>query len=211
MNKLKSSIREIATLIVGEIIVSLLVIGGFFLFGPFKETSLLSMIIGVSVGSLIIILNYLFLILTVNRLINEYLALRGNSEMTPEEILDFTTKHSMKIQNAIKISFLVRLITMVGALVAAFVFIEYINPIATVIPILAYRVILTVGELIRRKFNNQPNPENFILYNTEADGYEEIDEDDESSKDSELAEDSLTALELSAESDENYSPKEADK
>lgn len=189
MNKLKSSVYEVSILIVGEILVSLLVIGGYFLFGPFDETSFTSMVIGVSVGSAVIIVNYLLLILTVNHQINNYLSLRGSREMTPEEILTFTTEHSMKIQNAIKLSFLVRLLTMVGALVAAFVFIDFINPIATVIPILAYRFILTLGELIRKKFNKQPNPENFILYNTEADGYEEITEDTEADV---LAEDTET-------------------
>jgi hypothetical protein len=138
--------------------------------------------------------------------------------MTPEEILTFTTEHSMKIQNAIKLSFLVRLLTMVGALVLAFVFIDFINPIATVIPILAYRFILTLGELIRKKFNKQPNPENFILYNTEADGYEEITEDTDDTEADVLAEDTEAAAlaegseELSStyENDANYSQKEAD-
>lgn len=230
MNKLKSSVYEVSILIVGEILVSLLVIGGYFLFGPFAETSLISMVVGVSVGSAVIIVNYLLLILTVNRQINNYLSLRGSREMTPEEILTFTTEHSMKIQNAIKLSFLVRLLTMVGALVLAFVFIDFINPIATVIPILAYRFILTLGELIRKKFNKQPNPENFILYNTEADGYEEITEDTDDTEADVLAEDTdvteadalaedteAAALaegseELSStyENDANYSQKEAD-
>lgn len=230
MNKLKSSVYEVSILIIGEILVSLLVIGGYFLFGPFAETPFTSMVVGVSVGSAVIIVNYLLLILTVNRQINNYLSLRGSREMTPEEILTFTTEHSMKIQNAIKLSFLVRLLTMVGALVLAFVFIDFINPIATVIPILAYRFILTLGELIRKKFNKQPNPENFILYNTEADGYEEITEDTDDTETDALAEDSdnteadvlaedtdAAALaegseELSStyENDANYSQKEAD-
>ena len=98
---------------------------------------------------------------------------------------------------------------MVGALVAAFIFIEYINPIATVIPILAYRIILTVGALIRKKLAKQINPENFILYNTEADGYEEIDEEDEPKEADELPE-GESDLESSAQK-ENYSQKEADK
>ena len=239
MNKLKSSVYEVSILIVGEILVSLLVIGGYFLFGPFDETSLISMVIGASVGSAVIIVNYLLLILTVNRQINNYLSLRGSREMTPEEILTFTTEHSMKIQNAIKLSFLVRLLTMVGALVAAFVFIDFINPIATVIPILAYRFILTLGELIRKKFNKQPNSENFIFYNTEADGYEEITEDTDDTEADALAEDAEAvalaegsdnteadvlaedteaaalaegSVELSStyENDANYSQKEAD-
>ena len=38
MNKLKSSSYEVAILIIGEIIVSLLVLGGYLLFGPFAKT-----------------------------------------------------------------------------------------------------------------------------------------------------------------------------
>jgi len=178
MNKKKSSLSEILILTLGEILVSLLVVGGFFLLGLQKDYSYISIIVGVSVGSLVIIANYIFLRITVNRQINSYLELRGSREMTPEEILEFTTKHSLKIQNTIKISFLVRMASMVGALVVAFIITDYINPLATVIPILAYRPILSFGEMFRKKFNKTPDPKNFITYDTEADGFVEISDDD---------------------------------
>lgn len=179
MKQGKSIFKETLILALGEIIVSFATVGGFLLLGPFEGVSLPSIIIGASVGSAVIILNYFFLHLFVNRLIDKFLAMRGNNEMSPEELLKFTTEHSMKIQNAIKISFIVRLGSMVGALVVAFSFQAYVNPIATVIPIVAYRPILTVAEIIRKKINPAPapNPESFITYDTDEDGYVEISDD----------------------------------
>lgn len=181
MKSNKSVFKETLILVLGELIVSLGIVGGYFILGPFKDVTTISIILGAALGSVVMILNYFFLHLFVNRLIDNFLAIRGTREMTPEELLQFTTEQSIRIKNAIKISFIVRLATMVGALVSAFVFTSYVNVIATVIPIVAYRPILTVGETLRRKLNPQPapDPNNFITYDSEADGYEEINDDEE--------------------------------
>ncbi len=175
MKKSNSTLKETAILSLGEIIVSLLVIGGFALASLATEVSILSAVLGAVLGSIITVLNYFFLSLSVNRSIDQYLELRGSREMTDEEAMKFTNEHSMKIQNAIKISFIVRTVTMLASLVCAFIFIKIINPLATVIPILAYRPILTVGELIRKRADKAPDPQNFIVYDNDEDA-EETDE-----------------------------------
>lgn len=202
MKKKKSPIKETLVLALGEIIVSLLVVGGFLILGLSEKVPTISVIVGVSVGSAVIVLNYLFLQLTVNRLIDGYLELRGTKEMTPEQILEFTTQHSMRIQNAIKLSFIIRIGSMLGALVVSFIITDYIHPLATVIPIIAYRPILSIRESIRRKLSPAPNPENFIIYDNNEDGFVEVDEN-EAGADDDADIDSSTAPLASASGAEN--------
>lgn len=171
--KNNSTLRETSILTLGELIVSLLTVGGFALAGLAFEINILSVVLGAVLGSLVTVLNYFFLSLSVNRSVDKYLELRGESEMTDEEAAIFTAKHSMQIQNAIRTSFLIRLISMVAALVVAFVFLNVFNPLATAIPLLAYRPILTVSEIIRKKFDKAPDPSKFIVYSDESDEDEE--------------------------------------
>ena len=131
--KNNSTIRETSILTLG----ALLTVGGFALAGLVWEINMLSVVLGVVLGALVTVLNYFFLSLSVNRSVDKYLELRGSTEMTDEEAAVFTAKHSLEIQNAIRISFLIRLISMVAALVVAFVFLNVFNPLATAIPLLA--------------------------------------------------------------------------
>lgn len=168
MKKNNAPYKDTAILATGEIIASLLTVIGFFIASFFTEVNLLSVALGATLGSVITVLNYFFLSLSVIRSVDKYLELRGNSEMTDEEAAVFTAKHSMQIQNAVKTSFLIRIITMLAALIAAFLLLNIFNPIATAIPLLAYRPILSLSEGIRRKFDKTPNPENFIVYDEET-------------------------------------------
>ena len=104
---------------------------------------------GAALGAAVIILNFLFLSLSVNRAVDEFLALRTSREMTEEEAEAFAAEHSMKIQNTIKTSFIIRTVTMLAALVVAFL-IDVFNPIGAAIPLLAFRPVLTVASVIAR-------------------------------------------------------------
>ena len=72
-------------------------------------------------------------------------------EMTDEEAQAFTVKHSMEIQNAIKINYIIRTVSMLVTLVAAFILTDWFSPIATAIPLLMFRPLLYVLELIKKK------------------------------------------------------------
>lgn len=165
MKKNKAHYKETAILALGEIIVSGLVVLGFFLSDLIFDTGFTYRVFtGALLGSLVTVLNFFGLSRAVNRSVDGFIALRGNAELTEEEVMRFTAEHSMKIQNAIKISFLVRIFTMLAALVVAFV-LDWFSPLATAIPLIAYRPILVMGEAARRKFDKAPNPENYIVYN----------------------------------------------
>lgn len=165
MKKNKAHYKETAILALGEIIVSGLVVLGFFLSDLIFDTGFSYRIFtGALLGSLVTVLNFFGLSRAVNRSVDKYIALRGTAELSEEEAMRFTVEHSMRIQNAIRTSFIIRMVTMLAALVVAFV-LDWFASLATAIPILAYRPILIVGEIVRKRMDKAPNPENFIVYN----------------------------------------------
>ncbi len=186
MKKNKAHYKETAILAAGEILVSGITVLGFFISNLIFETGFTYRIFtGAALGMLVAVLNFFALSCSVNRQIDKYIALRGTEELSEEEAMKFTLEHSMKIQNAIRTSFIVRMVTMLAALVVAFV-LDWFAPLATAIPIFAYRPILMAGELIRKKFNKIPNPANFIKY--DEDGFSELPADGEAESAPEAAE-----------------------
>ena len=182
MKKNKAHYKETAILALGEIIVSGLVVLFFFLSHVLFDTAFTYRVFtGALLGSLVTVLNFFGLSRAVNRSVDKYIALRGDAQMSEEEAMRFTVEHSMRIQNAIKTSFLIRIATMLATLVVAFV-LDWFNPIATVVPLLAYRPILVIGETVRKKFDRTPNPDNYIIYN------EDFELKDEQGDTAELAE-----------------------
>ena len=168
MKRNNAHYKETAILALGEVIVCALVVLGFFVSNLIFETGFTYRIFtGALLGSVVSVANFFGLSYSVNRAVDRFIALRGQREMTEEEALKFTAEHSMRIQNSIRTSFIIRITTMLAALVLAFV-LDWFAPLATAIPLLAYRPILLVGEAIRRRADKLPNPANFIVYNNEA-------------------------------------------
>ena len=172
MNENKLSGKEIITLLLLELGVAVLTVGGFLVFDALGIYEFgWQVISGAALGVAVIVLNYLFLTVSVNRAVNNYLALRGEREMDEEEAAKFAAENSMPIQNAIKTSFITRTVTMLLALVVAFVT-KLFNPLATAIPLLAFRPLLTVCDMIARRAAAKPNPDKFIKYEDEKESDE---------------------------------------
>ncbi len=146
MQNKNSGMRDIIALVLGELTVSAGVAAVFALCGFFSY----KVITGVLLGSLVAILNFVFLTLSMNRAVDRFMALRGEREMDEEEADAFAAKHAGEIQNASKLSYIIRTFTMLGALVLAFISKQF-DVIATVIPLLAFQPILIVAETIRQK------------------------------------------------------------
>lgn len=177
---------ELIILALGELIVSLLVVGGYLLCDLIFEAELFDfsyrVITGVLLGSIVTVFNYLFLCISVNRAVNRFLELRGDREMDEEEAAKFAAENSMAIQNAIKTSFIIRTVSMLAALIVAFV-LDWFAPLATVIPLLMFRPIISFGERIRQRFDKTPE---LVLDETEyTEINEEAAEENESEKESE--------------------------
>ena len=144
-------IKDVVPLAACEILVILLVIlggGALDLLGVIKFNY--KIISGAMLGGVVCVLNYTFLTVSVDKAINDYLALRGDKEMDEEEAERFAQENSMPIQNAIKLSYIIRTVSMIATLLVAFLT-KAFNPIATAIPLLAFRPLITLIESIKGK------------------------------------------------------------
>jgi len=146
MKKTKLPYYEIFSLIIGEVLVAVIISLIYVLIDKFDY----KVITGASLGAVITVLNFLFLSITTTAAINNFLMLKGEKEMTEEETQAFVAEHQMKIQNKIKLSYIIRTLSMLAALLLAFLTKQF-DVIATLVPLLVYRPITTVAALIKRK------------------------------------------------------------
>lgn len=138
---------ETAFILIGELIVSLIVCGVYLIINKFSY----KVITGVSLGTAVTVLNFLFLAISTNRAFDRAMEARGTKEMDDEEAEKFAAEHQATLQNAVKVSFIVRTLTMLAALVVAFL-LKWFDVIATLVPLLMLRPIITVESILRQKF-----------------------------------------------------------
>lgn len=177
--KMMKLIKDTAPMIIGEGLVMLAVIlgaGVLDLLGVIKFD--LRIGTGACLGTVISCLNYIVLTISVDKAINDYVALRGNKEMDDEEAQIFAKKNSAHIQNAIKTSFVLRTFSIMAALILAFLT-KWFNPLATAIPMFAFRPLLTVVDAVMKKNDKKPDPSKFIKYDFEEEKYENEKESDQ--------------------------------
>jgi cell division septal protein FtsQ len=145
--KNKNNYKGVLYLLIGELIASVFIVLGFALFQKEFKWTVFS---GALLGSFVTALNFLILSVQVNRAINDYITLRGNREMSEEEAAEFAKINGKSVQNAVAKSYILRTALMVGSLVLAFIT-GWFNPLATLIPLLLYKPLLYVVELINKK------------------------------------------------------------
>ena len=150
MQKKNMPTSEILLLAVGELIVSLIVTGVYLLLDRFSY----AVISGCLLGSAVTVFNFVFLSISVNRAIDKALAGRKEGEMTEEEAEVFAAENQAAVQRAAQGSYLVRQILMLGVLVCAFLLDGWFDVIATLVPLLMFRPLLTVCGLIKSKKQN---------------------------------------------------------
>lgn len=179
MDENKLPKREIIILTVGEIAVGAIISLVFLLIGKFSYTVPL----GSLLGGAVTVFNFVFLSIAVNRAIDEamknYEARQAakppvvineqpesnenpayDTEETDEadpyddEAAKFARENAAKITNAVKVSYIVRTASVIATLIIAFITNQF-NVLATVIPLLCFRPILTLSELIKRKGENR--------------------------------------------------------
>jgi len=146
MNNKNSVIKETAVIALGELIVSAIIIAVYLIIGRFGY----KVITGVALGSAVIILNYLFLSISVNRAIDAAMENRGEGELDEEQTEKFVAENTVRIQNTVKLSFIIRTVSMIAALVVAMLTKQF-DLIATIIPLVMLRPIITVSEYFRKK------------------------------------------------------------
>ena len=147
MQKKNFPTAEILFLILGEVIVSLIVSGVYLILNRFS----VSVIAGGLLGSAVAILNFVILSVSVNRAIDKAMEERGTGEMTDEEAAAFAQKNAAAVQRAAQGSYIIRQILMLGVLVGAFLLGDWFDVIATLSPLLAFRPLLSVCGLMKKK------------------------------------------------------------
>ena len=152
-NKLQR--EEMLTLVIGELVVICVVVAGFFVLDTIGGAAFnYRVITGAVLGAVLAVAYYSLLTLSVNRAINDFMALRGERKMEEEEAVRFALQNSPTIQNSIKISFIIRTVVLAASLLVAFIT-DLFNPLATAIPLLALRPLISIGSTVRRKECNQ--------------------------------------------------------
>lgn len=146
MKENNNGYRDSIYLAILESIISLIAVLVYVALGMFNWT----IVSGVILGSTVTVVNYLILSYSVNKAINDFIALRGKEEMTDEESDKFAKTHAIKVQNAVTKSYVLRTGLMVGALVVAFITKKF-DPIATMIPLIMYKPLLYAIEFIKKK------------------------------------------------------------
>ena len=150
MENKNDTAKQIALLTLAEVVISAVICLVYFLLGHFSY----KVITGAALGSVVTVANFIFLTVSVNRAIDRYLELRGTREMDEEEAAKFAEEHAMAVQNAATRSFIIRTVTMLATLVAAFLLTSWFEPLATVIPLLMFRPILYILEALKKKKGN---------------------------------------------------------
>lgn len=150
----RETVVEALLILLGEAVVSGAVIAVFLIIQQFD----LSVLFGAMLGSFVVILNYLILAISVNRAINKYIEKRGQREMTEEEAEKFAEENSSSVTLAAQGTYIVRMLIMLGVLVGAFLLQGVFNVIATLVPLLAFRPIIYVIELVRSKRARADSP-----------------------------------------------------
>ena len=138
---------EALLILLGEAVVSLIIIAVYFFIGKFSY----KVITGVALGSTVMFLNFLFLAISTSRAFDAAVLARGTKEMDEEEAEKFAAEQKANVNATIKLSFIIRNITMVATLVVAFL-VKHFDVIATLIPLLMLRPIIMIETLIRDKF-----------------------------------------------------------
>lgn len=146
MENNRSKYKDVLYLAVGEILAALAVVAVY----AFIDALTYKVLLGAALGAAVAVFNFLYLSISVNRAVDKFMNLRGEREMDEEEAEKFASEHVGEIQNAQKLSYIVRTFTLLGALVLAFLSKQF-DVIATAVPLLLFQPILVVTQNIAQR------------------------------------------------------------
>ena len=142
----KNNFTDIIYLGICSLIVSLVTVLVYIVIGRFEW----KILTGALLGTVVTILNFLILSIAVNNALGKYIDEIGDKKMDDEEAEKFAKANSVKIQNEISKSYVLRTGLMIGTLVVAFIS-KWFDPLATMIPLLMYKPAIYVVEFIKKK------------------------------------------------------------
>ena len=136
---------EIVFMIVGELAVSLAVC---LVFGVLQWFSL-SVLLGSLLGSFVTVMNFVIMTVSTNRAIDRAMAERGDGEMDDEAAAKFAAEHEAKIRAAVKLSYILRTLSVAAVLILAFVLSDMFHVVAAAVPLLMYQPILVISQQLK--------------------------------------------------------------
>lgn len=148
---MRSSLIDAVFILIGEAVVGVAVALVYLLLEKFN----ISVVLGSLLGTAVVILNYLILAISVNRAVDKYMEKRGETEMTDEEAEAFAKENAASVSLAAQGTYVLRMGIMLASLVGAFLMNGVFDVIAALVPLIAYRPIIFVIELIRSKFRKE--------------------------------------------------------
>ncbi len=146
MNNDRFPKKTFLTLLIGELAASVIICAVYLLIDKFTYRVAL----GALLGSIVTVVNFAVMAIISGRLLDEFMKERGDGEMSEEDTAELVSKYQLRIQNQMKLSFIVRNVVMVLTLVIAFL-VKIFDVMATLIPLLLFRPLVTLAELIDRK------------------------------------------------------------
>ncbi len=151
--KKENRYTSVLWLLLAEAAVSAIVIGVFalviFVFPDvlFYETSFLKVVTGSVLGVAATVINFFALCYTVNRAVDKYMTVRGDTEMDEEEAAKFANENAAKVQAEVTKSYLLRMLILVAA--CALLFTKQFDVVAVVVPMLVQRPLIVLIERYR--------------------------------------------------------------
>lgn len=142
----KNKYTDVAYIAICEAVAAILIIAVYAIIGRFS----LKVAAGALLGAAVATVNFLILTVSVDRTIKKFLDIRGDKEMDEEEARAFAKSNSLKVQNAMTKSYILRTVIMIGTLVVAFIT-KLFDPLATLIPLLLYKPLIYLIEVIKKK------------------------------------------------------------
>lgn len=142
----KNKYTDVAYIAICEAVAAILIIAVYAIIGRFS----LKVAAGALLGAGVATVNFLILTVSVDRTIKKFLDIRGDKPMSDEEVETFTKANSLKVQNAMTKSYILRTVIMIGTLVVAFIT-KLFDPLATLIPLLLYKPLIYIIEVIKKK------------------------------------------------------------
>ena len=151
--KKENRYTSVLWLLLAEAAVSAVVIGVFaliiFVFPDvlFYETEFYKVITGSVLGVAATTLNFFALCFTVNRAVDKYMTVRGETEMDEEEAAKFANENAAKVQAEVTKSYLLRMLILATA--CALLFTKQFDVVAVVVPMLVQRPLIVLIERYR--------------------------------------------------------------
>ena len=151
--KKENRYTSVLWLLLAEAAVSAVVIGVFaliiFVFPDalFYETEFYKVITGSVLGVAATTLNFFALCFTVNRAVDKYMTVRGETEMDEEEAAKFANENAAKVQAEVTKSYLLRMLILAAA--CALLFTKQFDVVAVVVPMLVQRPLIVLIERYR--------------------------------------------------------------